>query len=257
MEPKEKLYKMREASSILGVHPNTIRRWEKQGHIRVARTERGHRKIPESEINRIIGGFKPKDVEKYTFTSVDNEKLSIFLDFVFSYHKDDWDLVRKAIIIRDKYCCQECGGKEALVVHHIDGSGRNDLDNLITLCQKCHYKKHTGPMYKYEEYKTTEEPLTTVTEKISTNAAPPFSTPSGISRWVILDALAPAGLAQRTAFGELLSVASALKKFSFQDLVTRARCPDIVAKAFCEQMEKLGYIAVFDGSFELKIEVAR
>ncbi|GAH48403.1 unnamed protein product, partial [marine sediment metagenome] len=53
MEQKEKLYKMKEACKILGLHPNTIRLWDKQGKIKVVRPQGGQRRIPESEINRL------------------------------------------------------------------------------------------------------------------------------------------------------------------------------------------------------------
>ena len=57
---------------------------------------------------------------------------------------------RKKALERDNYTCQDCGATENLETHHIDGSGsnvparemNNDLDNLITLCHKCHMKRH-------------------------------------------------------------------------------------------------------------------
>lgn len=61
---------------------------------------------------------------------------------------------------RDCYTCQQCGTKERLHVHHLDGKGstlpsnqRNDkLDNLITVCIVCHPKIHTSLVVK-EKYK--------------------------------------------------------------------------------------------------------
>jgi len=60
---------------------------------------------------------------------------------------------RQIVLERDNWQCQECGmnneqhivifGK-SLVVHHIDGNGRNskkpnnNINNLITLCSRCH-----------------------------------------------------------------------------------------------------------------------
>lgn len=49
---------------------------------------------------------------------------------------------------RDGRKCQGCGATERLRVHHRDGSGEgdspnHDLDNLQTLCQKCHSLAHT------------------------------------------------------------------------------------------------------------------
>lgn len=51
------------------------------------------------------------------------------------------------VLERDNYECQICGNKQQLVVHHKDCSGQsdepnNDIDNLITLCRKCHINIH-------------------------------------------------------------------------------------------------------------------
>ena len=49
---------------------------------------------------------------------------------------------------RDNYTCQHCGAKNTrLEVHHIkyrSQGGSDDLDNLITLCEKCHHDLHKG-----------------------------------------------------------------------------------------------------------------
>jgi 5-methylcytosine-specific restriction endonuclease McrA len=53
---------------------------------------------------------------------------------------------RIIVLERDKYLCKTCGcsDKKQLVVHHIDGSkGKNNLlENLMTLCRKCHINIH-------------------------------------------------------------------------------------------------------------------
>ena len=46
----EKLYRIKEASEILGVHPKTLQRLARGGKIRVVKTIGGIRRIPESEI---------------------------------------------------------------------------------------------------------------------------------------------------------------------------------------------------------------
>ena len=51
----EKLYRIKEASEILGVHPKTLQRWARDGKIRVVKTVGGIRRIPESEIRRLLG----------------------------------------------------------------------------------------------------------------------------------------------------------------------------------------------------------
>ena len=52
--------------------------------------------------------------------------------------------IRKAVILRDGCKCRECGkSNTVLEVHHIKPKrlgGSNTIDNLITLCSKCHQK---------------------------------------------------------------------------------------------------------------------
>ena len=52
--------------------------------------------------------------------------------------------IRKATILRDNCKCMECGKTNCkLEVHHINPrrlNGSNTLNNLITLCEKCHQK---------------------------------------------------------------------------------------------------------------------
>ncbi|MEX2690178.1 MAG: IS607 family transposase [Candidatus Njordarchaeum guaymaensis] len=55
MVVKEKLYTVKQASEILGVHPKTIQKWDREGKIKVIRTPGGRRRIPESEIKRLLG----------------------------------------------------------------------------------------------------------------------------------------------------------------------------------------------------------
>ena len=51
---------------------------------------------------------------------------------------------------RDNYLCQDCKVENLdLIVHHVDESRKNgwrsmnnNLDNLITLCRKCHAVRH-------------------------------------------------------------------------------------------------------------------
>ncbi len=55
----ERLLTLNEACKRLGIHPNTLRKWDKQGKMRVIRTVGGRRRIPESEVERLMGVIKP------------------------------------------------------------------------------------------------------------------------------------------------------------------------------------------------------
>ncbi|MEM2192472.1 MAG: helix-turn-helix domain-containing protein, partial [Candidatus Hadarchaeales archaeon] len=92
------MYRIGEAAALLGVHQNTIRRWEKEGKIRVVRAPGGHRKIPESEIKRLFG---PPSLPSQPSELSREDKLKAFLEFVFSYCQDDLELIKKAVMIRD------------------------------------------------------------------------------------------------------------------------------------------------------------
>jgi len=51
----EQHYTLKKASKILGVSVKTLQRWDKAGKIKCIRTIGGKRRIPESEIKRILG----------------------------------------------------------------------------------------------------------------------------------------------------------------------------------------------------------
>ena len=61
-------------------------------------------------------------------------------------------LNQQACLERDKFTCQMCGRMDSLLVHHKDGKGPhkvhravdNSLDNLLTLCGRCHMVIHYG-----------------------------------------------------------------------------------------------------------------
>ena len=51
------------------------------------------------------------------------------------------------VLQRDEYECKMCGNKTQLVIHHKECSGKseqinNNMDNLVTLCRKCHINIH-------------------------------------------------------------------------------------------------------------------
>ena len=58
-----------------------------------------------------------------------------------------WKRIRAAILRRDKYTCQDCGGGSVLEVHHIvpvREGGSDHPDNLTTLCVDCHRDRRRG-----------------------------------------------------------------------------------------------------------------
>ena len=51
---------LKKASDILGVTTQTLRNWNNEGKLKVIRTMGGHRRIPASEIEKIVGVIKEK-----------------------------------------------------------------------------------------------------------------------------------------------------------------------------------------------------
>jgi hypothetical protein len=76
-----------------------------------------------------------------------------------------WNFMRRKALERDNFCCKLCGNKDKLVVHHSIPRRimlLNNIENLITLCRKCHrriesqYSKillqHKIPMLLVEDF---------------------------------------------------------------------------------------------------------
>ena len=56
MEGKRAYLTLKEASERLGVHPNTLRNWERRGLVRLARLPGSqYRRVSESEVARLAG----------------------------------------------------------------------------------------------------------------------------------------------------------------------------------------------------------
>lgn len=72
-----------------------------------------------------------------------------------NYYSDisNFGMSREIIFRRDSYACTKCKSTDNLIFHHKDGSGyvpgknkrkdtNNNIDNLQTLCRKCHNELH-------------------------------------------------------------------------------------------------------------------
>ena len=60
-------------------------------------------------------------------------------------HNETYGKLRKQVLQRDGWRCQECGGRSKLEVHHREfrsHSGDDAEQNLITLCVACHGNVH-------------------------------------------------------------------------------------------------------------------
>ena len=86
---------MKEASKLLGVTIRTIQRWDKEGKIRCVRTVGGKRRVPESEIKRILGIHEERKIVGYARVSSHTQKddLERQIELIESYAKGrGWDV---------------------------------------------------------------------------------------------------------------------------------------------------------------------
>ncbi|MEM3832516.1 MAG: IS607 family transposase [Thermoprotei archaeon] len=86
----EKLYTIKEAKKLLGVTTWTIQQWDRQGKIRCVRTLGGRRRIPESEIKRILGLREERIIVGYARVSSPTQKddLERQKQLISSYAKE-------------------------------------------------------------------------------------------------------------------------------------------------------------------------
>lgn len=81
------------------------------------------------------------------------------------YNSTRWHNVRDYVMARDARLCQDCRKNgtvtPATEVHHIkpvtaDNVGDDRItvnpDNLVSLCHRCHEKRHNERRYKLDEY---------------------------------------------------------------------------------------------------------
>ena len=60
--------------------------------------------------------------------------------------KSQWNAIRKIVLERDNHTCRYCGHRATryMNVHHVDETGENEPENLITCCVACHAVLHIG-----------------------------------------------------------------------------------------------------------------
>ena len=65
-------------------------------------------------------------------------------------NKSAWQKLRKQARLRDGNRCVRCRSTKNLAAHHIvkpQNGGRDVLENLATLCSRCHGLQHRGPRH--------------------------------------------------------------------------------------------------------------
>lgn len=111
-----------EASKALGIHPQTLRRWEREGKVTPEHTPGGHRRYDIKELRRAMGHNDPKT----------DQRTTIAYARVSSHDQKD-DLVRQCQVL-ESFCAAHGWTHE--VIQDL-GSGLNyDKKGLKTLLRR-------------------------------------------------------------------------------------------------------------------------
>ena len=73
-----KIYTIREACDILQIDATTLRRWDREGKIHCIRLSNNFRRVPEEEINRILGIKNNRIDAIYARVSSNNNKNDLY-----------------------------------------------------------------------------------------------------------------------------------------------------------------------------------
>lgn len=67
-----------------------------------------------------------------------------FKNLAVYYRSDEWFNIRNRRLKMDAYRCFNCGRMDSLEVHHkhYDSVGCESMDDLVTLCDRCHEMLH-------------------------------------------------------------------------------------------------------------------
>ncbi|KAA9023870.1 IS607 family transposase [Niallia endozanthoxylica] len=136
----DKLLLMKEATKLLGFTTKTIQRWDNEGKIRIIRTPGGRRRIPLSEVERLMGKDKTSNVS--------NRKITIYARVSSSEQKQKGDLERQVNFLKEKV---ESNFSTTEVITDV-GSGLNDKrKGLLKLMELAKNQEITDIAIRYKD----------------------------------------------------------------------------------------------------------
>ncbi len=126
------MFSVSQVALRLGVCSKTFRQWDKKGHIKCLRTPGGHRRIPLSEVNRLLGKLHRQLIE-----GPFRKQCAVYARASDHRQKTDGALDRQLKVLTQE--CKKRYRTSPLVFTDI-GSGlnmrRRGLKKLLTLAQR-------------------------------------------------------------------------------------------------------------------------
>ncbi|HSL11122.1 MAG TPA: TOBE domain-containing protein [Actinomycetota bacterium] len=89
-------YRIGDAAKAIGVRVETLRRWEREGKLRAVRTDGGQRRIPATEVARLVserrserapGAASRRNVFPGVITKVTRDKVSALVEIQAGPHR--------------------------------------------------------------------------------------------------------------------------------------------------------------------------
>jgi 5-methylcytosine-specific restriction endonuclease McrA len=136
-------------------NPDYHREWKKRNPEKVKALKKKWVKENPEKVKIIFNNWRKRNPD-YKSEWVKRNPKKYKINNLNGIHNYRFGKLREAVLKRDNWQCQHCGmtNKEhikkygrSITIDHKDGNGRysenpnNDIDNLITLCLKCHGSK--------------------------------------------------------------------------------------------------------------------
>ena len=92
----EETYRIGDAAKAIGVRVETLRRWEREGKLRTVRTDGGQRRVPATEVARLLserraertpGAASRRNVFPGVITKVTRDKVSALVEIQAGPHR--------------------------------------------------------------------------------------------------------------------------------------------------------------------------
>lgn len=99
------------------------------------------------------------------------------IEYKYNYFKylesDKWKKIREQVLQRDNNKCTICGASDNLIIHHVsyDNLGNEKIEDLTTVCEKCHTKIHSTKNWNKSKNKVNKKEIDKMIEdkNIDTN----------------------------------------------------------------------------------------
>jgi len=104
--------------------------------------------VPGNDFGKYSKGSKRPDKSWWNVFYSAGVKYGLQKIHKYKYHAEFWLQIRDEVLKRDNYTCQHCGKTDCrFEVHHkipAKMGGKDEIDNLITLCSICHKKEENN-----------------------------------------------------------------------------------------------------------------